>query len=346
MSSLIRNSVAKMTAYTPGEQPAGTDVIKLNTNENPYPPSPKVLETLTELNAGGLRLYPDPECKLLRKRIAELHGCRPSRVFVGNGSDEALALCTRAFVEDDGSIGYFDPSYSLYPVLADIRGARKYPVDLAKDFTWRMPTDFTCSLFLMTNPNAPTGLLYPHDTVREFCEQLDGVVVIDEAYVDFSDRDCVDLALELENVLVARTLSKSCSLAGLRVGYALGPERLIEALFKVKDSYNLNALSQQLALAALGDVEHMRGNVARIKATRDRLSAALGDMGFTVCVSQANFVWAKPGTVTAAELFASLKDRKIFIRHFPGRQTKDYVRITVGTDAEIDLLLDAIEELA
>ncbi|MCK5529255.1 MAG: aminotransferase class I/II-fold pyridoxal phosphate-dependent enzyme, partial [Kiritimatiellae bacterium] len=280
---IIRQSVYDMHGYTPGEQPQGNDrVIKLNTNENPYPPSLHVDEALRSIDTSILRLYPDPLSIKLRVAIADLHGCGIENVFVGNGADELLALCTRAFVENDDSVGYFEPSYSLYPVLSDIRDVAKVPVVLDQDFGFVQPDDSACSLFFMTNPNAPTSILYSRANVEKFCSDFQGVVVLDEAYVDFADENCMDIALTLPNVLVARTLSKSYSMAGLRLGYAVGDKLLIEALNKIKDSYNLNAITQTLALAAILDQDHMRANVERIKTTRARFLVELEDIGFTV----------------------------------------------------------------
>jgi len=333
-----------MSGYIPGEQPSDPTVIKLNTNENPYPPSPLVEKALADLDTAVLRKYPDPVSTSLRQKIAELHGCGISNVFAGNGSDEVLALCTRAFVENDGSIGYFEPSYSLYPVLADIRAVEKRPVKLGDKFDWCMPADYECSVFFLTTPNAPTGIQYPAETVCDFCRGFKGVVVLDEAYADFAGRHFADLAFELDNVLVVRTLSKSYSLAGLRLGYAIGPEPLIEALFKLKDSYNIDMLSQVIALAALSDNGHMRSNVEKIRATRSRLSEALTAMGHEVYPSEANFVWVRPAGIGANELFERLGKRNILVRFFPGRRTGENVRITVGTDEEIDALIAAVKE--
>lgn len=344
--SLVRKSVKAMAGYVPGEQPSSRRIVKLNTNENPYPPSPKISEAIEGMDPAKLRLYPDPVSMKLRKRIAELHGCSVENVFAGNGSDEILALCTRAFVEDDGSAGYFSPSYSLYPVLADIRDVRKMPVELDKDFEWRMPAGYNCSLFFLTNPNAPTSLLYPKSIVRKFCKSFNGVVLIDEAYVDFSRENCMDLALTLRNVLVMRTLSKSYSLAGLRVGYVVGEKQLIEALFKIKDSYNLDAVAQVLALAALSDVKYMRSNVARIIATRRRLTAALAELGYRVFPSETNFLWVKPFGVTAEQLFNKLRKENIFVRYFKGVRTRDYVRITIGADKAVDKLLEVVRRFS
>ncbi len=334
-----------MKAYVPGEQPVGEGIVKLNTNENPYGPSPKVAEVLRTWPADRLRLYSNPTAARLREAIARLHGCDPAQVFAGNGSDEVLALCTRAFVEDGGSIGYFEPSYSLYPVLADIRGVEKRPVPLGPDFAWRMPAGYATPLFLLTNPNAPTALLFPRAEIEAFCGASRGVVVIDEAYVDFAEADCVDLALTRDNVLVTRTLSKSYALAGLRVGYAVGPRPLIEALGKIKDSYNLDALSQALAQAAIEDGAYMRRMRGRIVATRERLRRALEGLDFAAGPSATNFVWARPRRMPAREVFERLRERRIYIRYFPGEVTGGHVRITVGTDAEIDTLLKALGEI-
>jgi len=187
----IRESVESMTGYVPGEQPEGAGIVKLNTNENPYPPSPKVAEALRGIDVSSLRKYPEPVSAKVRERVAELHGCGVENVFVGNGSDEILALCTRAFVENDGSVGFFDPSYSLYPVLSDIRDVRQCPVELDSSFGWVKPDADLCSLFFLTNPNAPTSTLFPKDEIEAFCAEFQGVVLIDEAYVDFSSVDCI-----------------------------------------------------------------------------------------------------------------------------------------------------------
>jgi histidinol-phosphate aminotransferase len=336
--SPIRKSVEAMHGYVPGEQPKDPSIIKLNTNENPYPPSPEVIRVLQEGAHEKLRLYPDPVCTRLREAIAALHDCTPEQVLVGNGSDEVLALCTRAFVENDGSIGWFVPSYSLYPVLADIRDVETRPVDLGEGFEWSMPDEYHADLFFITNPNAPTAMMHDLQVVADFCEQFKGIVVLDEAYVDFADEHGMDLALSMPNVLVARTLSKSYSLAGIRCGYLVGPEDLIAALYKIKDSYNLNMLTQSAALAAIQDQAHMRANVARIRATRDRLIDALKARGWQLEASSANFVWAKPAR-PAPEVFERLRAAGIVVRYFPGPRTGDFIRITIGTDEAIDRLL-------
>jgi len=331
-----------MRAYVPGEQPADLKVIKLNTNENPYPPSPAVLRALKRIDGDMLRRYPDPECRKLRTIIARLHKCSVSQVFVGNGSDEILALCSRAFVEDNGRIAFFEPSYSLYPVLARIRNVRRRVIRLDRSLQGRMPSDCKAGLFYISNPNAPTGILYPKKEVVRFCKSFAGVVVLDEAYVDFSSSNCIDVALKLKNTLVLRTLSKSYSLAGLRVGYAIGSPELIATLFKIKDSYNIGRVAQSLATAALQDQAYMRANVRCIVGTRQKLVRALTAMGFTVLPSDANFVFARPAGIGAEALYRRLRKRNILVRYFTGKATRDFLRITIGTDEQINKLLKAI----
>ncbi len=344
MNTFIRKSVQELEAYTPGEQPKVEGLVKLNTNENPYPPSPAVARALAGFAVDSLRLYPDPVCSALRGRIAAVHGCPAEQVFVGNGSDEVLRVCTRAFTRPGGAVASFAPSYSLYPVLAAAEEVGFREVPLADGFAWaEPPADLEASLFFLANPNAPTGVFYPVETIRSFCRRFQGVVLVDEAYVDFSGgRDCLELARSLPNVLVCRTLSKSFSLAGLRIGYAVGSAELIGALYKLKDSYNVDRLAQAIALAALEDLPWMRDNANRIAATRKRVSAELEKRGFRVIPSASNFLFVEPPAgVSAAELFADLRKKKILVRYFPGGRTGRYLRVSIGTDAQMDAFLAA-----
>jgi len=347
MSDLIRKSVQAMSGYVPGEQPKDDDIVKLNTNENPYLPSPDVQDILSMVDIAMLSRYPDPVCMELRKAIAGLHGCEVENVFVGNGSDEILALCIRAFVERDGSVGWFDPSYSLYPILADIEDVEKRPVALDAGFGWQMPEDYSASLFFLTNPNAPTSLQFSKANVEPFVQSFNGVVLIDEAYADFADENCMDLALTHDNVLVARTLSKSYSLAGIRLGYCVGNADLIGAMYKIKDSYNVNYLTQEIARVAILDQDTMRANVQAIVETRKLVADKLSDLGFEVCESQANFLWVKPPrTFGAKALFEELRRKNIIVRLFSNdERTKDYLRVTIGTAPQMFKFLDGIEEL-
>ncbi len=334
-----------MEGYTPGEQPRDPGVVKLNTNENPYPPSPMVERALRELAVESLRKYPDPTAADLRARIAELHGCRPDQVLVGNGSDELLALCVRALVPRDAGVGWFEPSYSLYPVLARMEELRACPAELGPDYGWRDPDVPTAGLFFITRPNAPTGTLFPEDAVRSFAARFAGVTAIDEAYADFAPADMSPFAAGSERTIVFRTLSKSFSLAGLRVGYAVGPAPLIAAMAKIKDSYNVDRVAQVLALAALSDLDWMRANAERIRGTRERAAAALREMGCQVHPSATNFLWVRPPGISAAETAAALRARRVLVRHFPGPMTGDHLRVTVGTDAEMEVFLAAMKSV-
>ena len=347
----VRPSVLALEAYVPGEQRPIPDLVKLNTNENPYPPSPAVAAALANFPAAALARYPDPACAALRRRLAELHGCQPENIIVGNGSDEVLRLATRAFTVPGGSVATFDPSYSLYPVLAAAEELSTRRIPLAPGFAWADPdpADLAdATLFFLTNPNAPTGVLYPRASIQAFCERFPGTVLIDEAYADFAtgpdSGSWAAYAAASTNVLVCRTLSKSHSLAGLRLGYLVGPRPLIDAVYKLKDSYNVDALAQAIALAALTDLAPMQANAARIRATREATRAALESRGWTVVPSHSNFLFAAPppSTPSAADIFQSLRDKNILVRYFPGPRTGTHLRITIGTDDQMAALLAAL----
>ena len=332
----ITRNVRRLEAYTPGEQPKSRSVVKLNTNENPYPPSPACAAVLKAFDPDRLRRYPDPVFAELRAALADLNGTTPERIFVGNGSDEVLSVAAKTFVEDDESIGSLDPSYSLYKTLAAIRGVK-----------WtgsaRLPPK--TSLFLWTNPNAPTGEFAEPAEIARFAKGFRGVVIVDEAYADFARANCMALATAPanRNVIVMRTFSKSYSLAGLRVGYCVGPEDLIAAMYKVKDSYNVDAVAQAVALAAVKDQAWMRSNVAKVVKTRARFVRELESRGWDVVPSESNFVFARPpAPAKAADVFEALRRRNIFVRYFPGPKTGDRLRITIGTDGQMKKLLAAI----
>ena len=344
MHHLIRASVRSLRPYIPGDQPTG-DVIKLNTNESPYPPSPRVGEALAAVAAGGLNLYPDGECLALRQALGRLHGFAENEVFVGNGSAEVLHLAIRAFTQPGQSVGYFNPSYTLYAALAESEELQLAPLDLDADFDWHIPSTFAPGLFILANPNSPTGRLADPERVRAFCQAFPGVVLVDEAYVEFSARHCLHLAHELPNVVVSRTLSKAYSLANARVGCALGRAPLIEALFRIKDSYNVSGLDQTAGLAAVQDQAHLASVVGRIRATRERVSAALRQRGFAVVPSEANFIFVSPPRLPAETVFAELKRRSIFVRYFPAPATRHHLRLTIGTDAQMDRVLAALDEI-
>lgn len=369
LQPLIRPLVRGLHPYVPGEQPKIKGLIKLNTNENPYPPSSKVLAATRAAVDGRLRLYPDPTAQRLRDNLARLHGCRPENIIVGNGSDELLALAVRAFVEpivgqagrlpgtggtpaplcSQSIVQFFTPSYSLYPVLADIHGAARNAVPLAADFTipplvdlkrarqW----DFRAALTLVTTPNAPSGRGYSTPQLEELCRAHKGVVLLDEAYVDFASENAMSLALKHPHVLVARTFSKAYSLCFQRVGYCVGHPDLIAALDKIRDSYNVNGLGQVAALATLDDLPRYRANFRKIIATREQLSRELGALGFRVFPSQSNFILVRPPRFSAQTWLQKLRNRKILVRWFSDPSVRDYLRITIGTPAEASALVKA-----
>ncbi len=344
-----RELLKPLSGYVPGEQPKpGERIIKLNTNENPYPPSPRVMDAITAVGADGLRRYPDPNSVDLRKTAAELYGfAGPEWAIAGNGSDELLAMIIRTFSDPGDTIWSAYPTYSLYDTLVKLHGAKYASVDLDQDFNMT-PEFFTRKgrVFFLARPNAPSGVSSPRAEVEKLCKSFDGLVVIDEAYADFDRDDCMDFPRRFENAIVTRTFSKSYSLCGLRAGLAFARPEVIAELMKTKDSYNLSAASQAGATAALRDQAHMKANAAKVIATRTRLVEQLRGIGFTVPESRGNYVlarWARrPST---KEIFTGLRDRKIVVRYFEARGLTDALRISVGTDAETDALLAAIREI-
>ena len=346
MKQLVLPHIRRLRAYVPGEQPGISGLIKLNTNENPYPPSPRVFRALKHAIDSRLRLYPDPASLSLRKAIASHFRCGTENVFVGNGSDEILALSLRAFVGEKHGVGFPAPSYSLYPVLVQIQHARPLVVEFRENFA--LPVELfrrNAALTFIANPNAPSGTSVPVRVLTRLARRLKGVLLIDEAYADFADENAASLFKRFPNVLITRSFSKSYSLAGMRVGFALGGRPLIEALFKVKDSYNVDRLAQAAAEAAFRDQRYLRKTVKRIRRTRERLSTTLRKRGWEVLPSSANFVFACPPGVPAARVFHRLRRKKVLVRYFPGKKTGRYLRISVGTDKEIDFLLKALHSL-
>jgi len=356
-SKLVRPLVQGLHAYVPGEQPRIPGLIKLNTNENAYPPSPKVLRAVKSAVDGRLRLYPNPTAQRLREALAKLHRCRPENIVIGNGSDELLAMAVRAFVEPvptgaRGRCRGFTPSYSLYPVLAKQHGASWSSVPLDSDFALPSPSRLSktkgwmpnAALTFVTTPNAPSGRGYSVAELDALCRSLRGVVILDEAYVDFAAADAMSLA-KRPNVLVSRTFSKGYSLCFQRVGYFVGPRDLIAALDTIRDSYNVNGLAQVAAIATLNDLGYYRRNFRRVIETRRRLTGDLEVLGFRVQPSETNFLFARPPKFAAKDWLAKLRARKILVRWFDHPATRDCLRITVGTDAEARALVRAASEI-
>lgn len=356
--SYERAHIRKMHGYVPGKQPTDPTAIKLNTNENPYPPSPAALAALGDIGPEELRKYPSPFAENLRNTIADLHGLSVDHVMAVNGGDELLRLVITTFVEPGQPIGVLDPSYSLYPVLAQIHGSPVVAVPLAED--WSVPDDAGARLddahaplTFIVNPHAPSGTLLPVDRVRALAAALPGVLVVDEAYVDFVDpalgHDVVELVKTSPNLILLRTLSKGYSLAGLRCGYALGaPELIAPMLTKTRDSYNLDAIAQRVAAAALSDRAYARETWRKVREERARLREALRAMGLESPPSQSNFLLVRvPGGPEAAvALHQGLERRGLLVRYFgDDARLAGKLRITVGTPEQNLRLLDAIREL-
>ncbi len=344
--SYFRPEIDNMTGYTPGEQPK-VPVIKLNTNENPYPPSPEVKKTLASFAYDRLRLYPDPLALEVRAEIAAMTGFSVDNIIAGNGSDDILTIVTRCFCDVRRPMVCFEPTYSLYPTLAGLQGAPCIRIQLTEDF--EIPEDAlsqarSANLFMIARPNAPTGNLFPKEKIEEICASFNGVVLIDEAYADFARNNCLDFVRKYPNVIVSRTFSKSRSLAGLRFGFAIAHEKIIEGMMKMKDSYNVPMLTQKLALASLWDRAYFENGVAKVKMTREALTLSLRELGFKVIPSETNFVFAAPPT-DAKNYFLDLKRRNILVRYFPAARTCAYVRITIGTPEEMTELLKVTREL-
>ncbi len=344
MKSYFRPEIDAMSGYVPGEQPKMSNLVKLNTNENPYPPSPRVREALAAFDYAKLHRYSDPMADALRDAIASRNGVARENVVAGNGSDDILTMTFRAFAAPDRPVACLEPSYSLYPVLAQMQGAPviRIHLDEARDFA--MPENLLeqaggANLLMITRPNAPTGNTFPLESMRGICRNFDGIVFFDEAYADFADDNCMELAKEFDNVLVSRTFSKSYALAGLRLGYAVGNATLIDGLLKLKDSYNLDWLTQTLGLAAYLDEPYLKECSAKVRETRAFLAAELEKLGFRVIPSSTNFLFAAPPDQNGAAYFAKLRDEAVIVRYFKGDVTGKYVRITIGTPAEMERLL-------
>jgi len=344
-----RSEVRQMAGYVPGQQPSpGSRIIKLNTNESPLPPSPRVAVAITDVlrNDSIMRRYPDPQSLELRRIAARISGCQSSQVIAGNGSDELLRVVLDTFVEKDETVAFFSPSYSLYPVLTRIRGGRIKSLPLFQEGSIYQPDTDGIKLFFLTSPNAPLGFSFSNDYIRELAQRLNGILVVDEAYADFAGDNALALVHEFDNLIILRTLSKSYGLASLRVGLGFAVSALIEQLDKVRDSYNLDRLAQIGAQAALADQDYLQKTVSLVIKERQHLSAALQDLGFKVEPSQANFVFVTPPQgCLAVDLQAALEKSEFLVRYFSNPDLAHGLRITVGLRSEMDQLIDAIKNI-
>jgi histidinol-phosphate aminotransferase len=340
-----RPNVQKMSGYTPGEQPRpGERIVKLNTNENPFPPSPAVVEAIRQIDPERLRRYPSPSSEDFRQTAARVHGVSPDMIVAGNGSDEILAMAVRTYLGPGDVLAYPDPTYSLYPVLAEIGEVKVTTVPWAAG--WELPIDALlktgAAAIFFANPNAPTGTLVPLPRVRELATRFSGLLLVDEAYVDFASENSVGLLSDFPNLIISRTLSKGYGLAGLRFGYAIAAPAVVAEMNKVKDSYNCDAIAILAATAALNDQAYARGTWQHVRQERSRLTEALTRRGWQVIPSQANFVLATCPDGNAGAIYRALKAKGILVRFFDKPGLDDKLRITIGTAEENNQVLAAL----
>ncbi len=343
--TFVRDNISRLAGYVPGEQPQAGKFIKLNTNENPYPPSAKVIDAV-QVAAQKLDRYPDPVSTAFRMAAAEVLNVDPEWIVCGNGSDDILTILTRTFVDQGDLIRLPDPSYILYRTLAEIQGADYEEVRFQED--WSLPESFSApdprlKLVFLPNPNSPTGTMVNQQEILELADRLPCPILIDEAYVDFAEFNCIDLVKQNEKIMVSRTLSKSYGLAGLRFGFLVAQPSMVEQLLKVKDSYNCDSLSIAGATAAISDQAWLQDNVAKIRSTRQMLQEKLSQLGFEVIPSQANFVWCSHSTVEVKPIYEYLKENRILVRYMSYPNWKEGLRISVGTDDQINACLSLIQ---
>jgi len=352
-ASIAPPHVRALHAYVPGRQPTESDWVKLNTNENPYPPSPHVSEAIKRAADESLRLYPDPRSTTLRRAFARRHGLQEENVLIGNGSDDVLNLLIRAFASGSAGAAFAVPSYSLYPVLIAIENSTAHTIEL--DRSMQLPIEqiaaSTANILFLTSPNAPTSVGFRTDEIAELATSFQGLLIVDEAYAEFAEESAIPLLAGYPRLVVTRTLSKSHALAGIRVGCALAHPETIDLLDRVRDSYNINRLSQAGAVAALADEDYYAGLIAKIKITREASRSRCDALGWFTYPSQTNFIFTEPrtrdgrtGADVAQSCFEHLEARRVLVRYFGGHAlTRSFLRITVGTDAQMAVLFEAIE---
>jgi histidinol-phosphate aminotransferase len=352
----FRENIEKAEGYEPGFQPSfaeategrpkQADVVKLNTNENPYPPSPQVMKVLAEIKADQLRRYPDPEGSAFRAAAAEVNGVQLEYIMCCNGGDEMLTIALCAFCDERRPVAYPVPTYSLYPVLANLQNCRAIEIPFGNEFNLPAKLANTgASLTIVCNPNAPTGSFVSASELASLANEISGVLLIDEAYVDFAEADCAALVKDFDNVIVLRSMSKGYCLAGIRFGYAIARPTLIKGLMKVKDSYNVDTVAIAAATAAIKDQKYFKQTIEKVKAERKRLTGQLRNLGFDVPDSSANFVLAKCKNRKAVEVYEKLKQQNIHVRYFAYPELKDKLRISIGTSEQNDKLLSALKEI-
>jgi len=344
----FRENIERMVGYVPGEQPSPEQrVIKLNTNENPYPPSPRVLEAIKNIDAELLRRYPEPMADRFRRKVSQVLKIPLDWIIATNGSDELLSIVFRACVGEADQVAYPVPTYVLYRTLTEMQGGRYVEVPFDEDFS--LPVEqliqAAAKLTIISCPNSPSGTTYPSELLDDLAGKVAGLLLIDEAYVDFAEEDCLELVSKRENVIILRTLSKGYSLAGIRLGFGLANPKILEHLCKVKDSYNVDAVAALVGAVALDDQEYKNANVKKVNADRAKMKINLEQLGFRVWPSGGNFLLCKPPKNNAEQIYRMLKARGILVRYFNQQGLDDKLRITIGTDEQNDILIAALKEI-
>ena len=337
-----------MTEYIPGEQPGGGGgIIKLNTNENPFPASQRVLDRIKEACNQSLRLYPNSTSLSLRKIFAKDNNIDSDNIFVGNGSDEIFTLIFRAFIENNGVVAFSYPSYSLYYTMAEANGIKYKKINLDKDFNVDLDAFLSKNydLVILCNPNNPTGKGCDVDDIRRFLDKYKGLLIVDEAYVDFYGETSIEMVKEFDNIIVTRSFSKSYSLAGLRVGLAIAQKDIIRGFLKIKDSYNVDRLAEAGACAALLDKKGLKYNIDMMKNNKEFLEEKIEALGFQVVPSKANFLFVKHSHVQAVEIYKKLREKKILVRYFDGPIQSEYLRISIGSMMELKTLINGLSSI-
>ncbi|MFA5785315.1 MAG: histidinol-phosphate transaminase [Phycisphaerae bacterium] len=340
----FHDNIERMAGYEPGFQPARTDVVKLNTNENPYPPSPTVIEAIRAVEAERMRRYPDPTAKAFRATAAQVNTVDADNIICCNGGDDLLKTAFIAFCDSTRAAAYPVPTYSLYPVLAKIVGCEVSEIPFDAEFN--LPAGLVktgAALTIVCNPNAPSGSFINVNEIASLADEVKGVVLVDEAYVDFADDNCVRLIKDFDNVMILRSMSKGYSLAGMRFGYGIASKTLIQGLLKVVDSYPVDAVAQAAATAAIKDQQYFKTNIEKVKAERARLTDALRKLGFKVPNSSSNFVLAQCTEPNAGEIYEKLVERDVYVRYFNMPGLDDKLRITVGTSEQNNKLLEVLK---
>lgn len=350
MSRFLDEKYASLEAYVPGEQPQDRKYIKLNTNESPYPPSPEVIASVNESDIADLRLYSDPECRILRQKLADRYGVGYDNIYLSNGSDDILNFAFMAYCSDGKKVAFADITYGFYKVFADLYHSDADIIPLEGDFSINVD-NYCCinSTVVIANPNAPTGLTLPVSAIEKILKSNpNNVVVVDEAYVDFGAESCLPLLNKYDNLLIVRTYSKSRALAGARLGFAIASKEIIDDLNRIKFStnpYNVNRLTLKVGAAAIDSDDYFMNNCQRIAKTREKTTNELVALGFDVIPSKANFIFAKAPEMSGQDLYSKLKEKGILIRHFNKERISDYIRITIGSETEMEAFIAAIKEI-